>query len=116
MDRQNIGKIGEHYAQQYLIDRGYMIIAINQQFNQNKKKLGEIDIIASLNNITYLFEVKTRKSNTFGPASEAITNNKLKTLYNITEFLASSYSCIKLQLIAIEMTNNKPQIQIIDLH
>ena len=107
MDIQSIGKKGEQYAQEYLINNGYTILATNQQFNLNKKKLGEIDIIARLGDVTYIFEIKTRSSIKFGNAVESLTAKKINTLYTITEFLSNKYSLIKLQLIAIQFTKTK---------
>jgi putative endonuclease len=116
MDIKSIGKIGENYAKEYLINNGYRIIATNQQFNINKKKLGEIDIIAQLDNVTYIFEVKTRRGTKFGLATESVTAQKLQTLYIITEFLAPKYTIIRLQLIAIQLNNDLFEISINDLY
>jgi Holliday junction resolvase-like predicted endonuclease len=116
MDVKSIGKIGENYAKEFLTQNGYKILATNQQFNINKKKLGEIDIIAQLDNVTYIFEVKTRRDTKFGLATESVTAQKLQTLYTITEFLAAKYEIIRLQLIAIQVYNAFFEISINDLY
>jgi putative endonuclease len=116
MDVKSIGKIGENYAKEFLTQNGYKILATNQQFNINKKKLGEIDIIAQLDNVTYIFEVKTRRGTKFGLATESVTAQKLQTLYTITEFLAAKYEIISLQLIAIQVYNTFFEISINDLY
>jgi putative endonuclease len=115
MDSKQLGRLGEEYAAQYLIENDYIILSKNQQFNSNHKKLGEIDIIASKNNITFIFEVKTRRSTKFGKANQSITPQKLETLYTITEFLSTKYHCTKIQLIAIDMINNQFNLVIYDL-
>jgi putative endonuclease len=115
MDRSKLGRLGEEFAIQYLIDNGYTILSRNQQFNSNHKKLGEIDIIASMYNITYIFEVKTRKSTKYGKAAQSITPKKLETLYIITEFLARSYGSLKIQLIAIDINHSNYDLSIMDL-
>jgi putative endonuclease len=115
MDSIKLGRLGEEFAIKYLIDNGYFILSHNQQFNSNHKKLGEIDIIASKDNITYVFEVKTRRSAKYGSAILSITPKKLQTLYTITEFLSTKYNCIKLQLIAIDVKNNQFNLTLIDL-
>jgi putative endonuclease len=115
MDSIKLGRHGEEFAVQYLIDNGYTILSRNQQFNSNHKKLGEIDIIASKDNITYIFEVKTRRSTKYGNAIQTIPPKKLQTLYTITEFLSTKYNCIKLQLIAIDVCNNQFNLSLIDL-
>ena len=115
MDSIKLGRLGEEFAIKYLIDNGYFILSRNQQFNTNHKKLGEIDIIASKDNITYVFEVKTRRSAKYGKAIQSITPKKLQTLYTITEFLSTKYNCIKLQLIAIDVNNNQFNLTLNDL-
>lgn len=115
MDFQSLGKKGEQYAKEYLIANGYTILATNQQFNLNKKKLGEIDIIAKLGQVTYIFEIKTRRSDKYGSANESLTTKKINTLYTITEFLSNKYSLMKLQLIAIQITKTRVNIEIHDI-
>ena len=115
MDNKSLGKKGEEYAKDYLINKGYTILATNQQFNQNKKKIGEIDIIAQLGQVTYVFEIKTRSSVKCGNAIESLTTKKINTLYSIVEFLSNKYTLIKLQLIAIQIKKNEVKIDIIDI-
>ena len=50
----NTGKIGERIAADYLLTKGYKIIGRNY-----RKKVGEIDIIASKRGVIYFVEVKT---------------------------------------------------------
>lgn len=53
-EKQKIGRLGEHIAQKYLQNKGFMIIGQNYL-----KKCGEIDIIAQKGDITHFIEVKT---------------------------------------------------------
>lgn len=73
-DNRKIGKLGEDYAEEYLIKNGYKIIDRNKHFS----KRCEIDIIAQDKNTIVFVEVKTRKNNVCGSPLEAIT----KTKYN----------------------------------
>lgn len=68
---QRVGKFGEELARSYLVRHGYKIIDYNV-----KTSYQEIDIIAKLNDILVFVEVKTRTSDKFGRADEAVTSVK----------------------------------------
>ena len=74
------GNYGEIQASNYLVKKGYTIIAKNYY-----GKHGEIDIIAvTPDNTTVVFvEVKTRKSKLFGYAAEAI--DKIQSIIKTAE-------------------------------
>lgn len=65
-----LGKWGEGVAQEFLISRGYSILATNHRVNGI-----EIDIIAQLGSSIAFVEVKTRRSPIADPL-EAITPQK----------------------------------------
>jgi len=70
------GKYGEDLAVNYLIKKGYKIIERNYRFS----RYGEVDIIAldpAFGGTLSFIEVKSRSSNAFGTAFEAITPLKL---------------------------------------
>lgn len=69
--KQEIGKLGEDIATNYLIEKGYIILDRNFECRQ-----GEIDIIAKDEKEIVFIEVKTRTSNKYGTPSEAV--NKIK--------------------------------------
>lgn len=79
--RSEIGKFGEDFACEYLIEKGYKIIERNF-----RKPYGEIDIIVMAPDKTLVFiEVKTvrgvkRETNETISAEEQLTNAKLKKL------------------------------------
>ncbi len=69
--RLYLGKRGEDIAAEYLLSKGFHLVARN--FRQ---KSGEIDIICK-DGDTYVFvEVKTRQSREFGHPIEAVTRRK----------------------------------------
>ena len=68
---KEIGKIGENKAKNYLLRRGYEIIAQNYNI-----KGGEIDIIAKKDGYICFVEVKTRTTDEFGSPSEAVNYQK----------------------------------------
>ena len=78
MNNREFGNRGEDFACEYLIKNGYEILERNKHFS----KLCEIDIIAKFKNKIVFVEVKTRKTDAFGAAMEAITRvkyNNIKT-------------------------------------
>ena len=68
---QEIGKLGEDIAVNYLKQKGYKILDRNFECRQ-----GELDIIALDKKEIVFIEVKTRTSNRYGLPSEAV--NKIK--------------------------------------
>lgn len=71
--KQEIGKLGEDTATNYLIEKGYIILDRNFECRQ-----GEIDIIAKDKEEIVFVEVKTRTSNKYGTPSEAVNRIKQK--------------------------------------
>jgi putative endonuclease len=72
---------GEDMATSFLKQKGYTIIERNF-----RKSYGEIDIIAVNRGILVFVEVKTRKSEKFGTALEAITPWKLREIVLTAQF------------------------------
>ncbi len=54
MNNQSLGKKGEEFASNYLISKGYRILDKNY-----RTSIGEIDIVAEINGILCIVEVKT---------------------------------------------------------
>jgi putative endonuclease len=76
----NIGKIGEEIAVQYLAKNGYIILEKNF-----KVAFGEIDIIVEKNNCICFVEVKSRKSEKYGLPEEAITQFKKNKIIKVAQ-------------------------------
>ena len=76
---KSIGDYFEKKAVDYLLDHSFKII----QTNYYAKKLGEIDIIATKNNIYHFIEVKSGES---FEAVYNITPSKLHKLYRSIDF------------------------------
>jgi len=81
---QRIGKWGEEAAAEFLVQRGYVIIA--QNF---RTPYGEIDIVARQGDITIFLEVKTRTSNTMGLPEASITPRKRQHMISAAEYYAA---------------------------
>lgn len=93
MQRKKLGYLGEDMAKEFLKNAGYTIICQNYTVRG-----GEIDIVAKDGNTIIFAEVKTRKNDLFGKASEAVDSKKIshmctaakRFLYENKEFENSS--------------------------
>lgn len=72
MNNQQLGKLGEDTAQQYLLHKGYRILCRNYRC-----RAGEIDIVASKGDTLHFIEVKARQGDLFGHPADSITRKKL---------------------------------------
>jgi putative endonuclease len=75
-----IGKAGEEAALEYLLQQGYHVLERNYRC-----RFGEIDLIAQDGNTLAFIEVKTRRSQRFGPAAAAITYEKQRHLVKASQ-------------------------------
>lgn len=73
-----LGKTGESRAKKFLKKNKYKILHTNY-----KNVLGEIDIVAKQKNVLIFVEVKTRTSQKFGRASEAVGPRKQKKIRDV---------------------------------
>ena len=80
---QRIGRWGEQAATEFLIQRGYVIVAQNV-----RTPYGEIDVIARQGEMTIFIEVKTRTSNRMGLPEESITPRKRQHMISAAEYYA----------------------------
>ena len=81
------GAVGEQIAKEYLIQKGYVIIASNWRA-QHK----EIDIIAKHMDVLVFVEVKTRRSTKFGYPEEAVTAKKWELLFLAAQAFIEQYT------------------------
>ena len=79
--KQEIGKLGEDIATNYLKQKGYKILDRNFESRQ-----GEIDIIAIDKKEIVFIEVKTRTSNKYGTPSEAVNKIKQKHMLQTIKY------------------------------
>lgn len=97
------GKEGEEMAENYLRKQGYKIIEMNHQ-----TKFGELDIIATKNNILVFVEVKFKQTEDYGTPEEMIRKNKLMQVQRIAEMyllnnpdIAKNYDSYQIDAICI---------------
>lgn len=76
-NHNDLGKLGEERALQYLQDKGYKV----RDVNWSTGKL-ELDIVAEKDGWLVVVEVKTRSTETFEHPKDAITMRKIKNLVN----------------------------------
>ncbi|WP_311482085.1 YraN family protein [uncultured Anaerococcus sp.] len=92
--KRQVGDFGEEITAEYLERNGYRILGRNYS-----KPFGEIDIIATKDDLISFVEVKTRKSDAFAYAAEAVDFYKQQRIKrasqaylvenNMTDFLMS---------------------------
>ena len=94
------GVVGEQLATDYLIQKGYSVLARNYRI-----KGGEIDIIAQKGGDIVFVEVKLRASNRYGYPEEAVSYTKQKRVAKAIKFFLHTtrvrYSCVRFDIIAI---------------
>lgn len=70
-----LGKKGEQLAVDFLIKNGYVIMARNYRFDK-----AEVDIIAQIENILAVVEVKTRSTIDFGNPQDFVKPKQIQRL------------------------------------
>jgi putative endonuclease len=89
MNKRDIGKLGEKYAEKLLISQGYRII--NKNF---RSRFGEIDLVAfdyATKEIAFV-EVKTRTSDFFGEPQDAVNHSKKRKILKTALYFLNSPS------------------------
>jgi putative endonuclease len=74
-EHNELGKLGEDLAVEYLRENGYTILETNWTFQK-----AEIDIIAQIENTLAIVEVKTRSSLDFGLPQDFVKPKKIQLL------------------------------------
>ena len=82
------GDRGEAMAAEYLRENGYELLA-----SQFRCRFGEIDLIARRGDILCFVEVKLRKNDRFGAASDAVTAVKQEKLRKAAASWLASHEC-----------------------
>ena len=80
-DHNDFGKLAEDLAAEFLVKKGYKILARNFHF----QKL-EIDIVAEFNEMIIVAEVKARSYTTVIEPQEAVTKGKIKSIVSCADF------------------------------
>ncbi len=103
-----LGKIGEQIAVDFLIKKGYTIKERNWHF-----KKAEIDIIAQLENILIAVEVKTRSTDVFGDPQEFIKPKQKNLLITaMNEYVISEDLDVDVRFDVIGIIKNQKETKI----
>lgn len=108
MENLEKGKKGEKLAKEYLLNKGYSIIAENWRSGRS-----EIDIIAKIENTLVFAEVKTRSTDYFGHPEESIGKQKKKILQRGANNFLEDYAFeveVRFDVISIIITNTQRKI------
>ena len=103
-----LGKIGEQLATDYLLRNGFTVLERNFVYEK-----AEIDIIAEKDDFIIVVEVKTRNSAFFGDPQDFVTKDKIKLLVKAAnEFLISNNIEKEVRFDIISVLKNKQIEQI----
>ena len=95
-----VGDLGERAAADYLQEAGYEILK-----RKYRLKIGEIDIIAKINNTLVFVEVKTRSNSRYGFPAEAVTYRKQQKIINMAQcylnYINSTTACCRFDVIEV---------------
>lgn len=71
----DLGKWGEHKAEEFLRTRGYRMVERNWRYGHR-----DIDIVAAKDDVLVIVEVKTRRNNLFTEPEDAVDWQKIRSL------------------------------------
>ena len=98
-----LGKIGEKIAVDFLIKNGYEIREKNWYFQK-----AEIDIISQKKDTLVCVEVKTRSSDFFGDPQDFVTPKKIKLLVKaMNQYVESNDLDVEVRFDVIAIIHNK---------
>ncbi|MEM7332848.1 MAG: YraN family protein [Chloroflexota bacterium] len=99
--RKKLGAWGESVAAHHLEAHGYNIVERNWRC-----RLGEIDLIAKLDQVYAFVEVKTRRGSAMGSPEEGLTAVKSKKLLELASFYIAEHDLDvdwQIDLVAVEL-------------
>ena len=111
-EHNDLGKLGEKLAVDFLQKNGYEILETNWVFQK-----AEIDIIAKKENILAVVEVKTRSSIDFGLPQDFVKPKKIQLLLKaVNEYVISNdlEVDVRFDIIAIHKDGNEFKIEHIE--
>jgi len=102
-NHNDLGKLGEELAVDYLQKNGYEILDINWRFQK-----AEVDIIAQKENVLAVVEVKTRSSLDFGLPQDFVKPKKIQLLVKaINEYVVNNNLEVTVRFDVIAIHKNK---------
>ena len=106
-----LGRKGENLAAEYLAERGFSIIAKNV-----RTPYGELDLIGLQSGALVIFEVKTRRTDTYGFPEDAVSATKRAHLIDSAQAFIQDHPELpgnwRIDVIAINLRPGlKPEIE-----
>lgn len=111
-EHNDFGKLAEDLAVSFLENKGYQIITRNFRYQK-----AEIDIIAKVENLIVIVEVKARKSDAFISPQEAVNKNKIRLIISATDYYLQEndeLSEVRFDIITITKNGKEFNIQHIE--
>ncbi len=103
-----LGKLGEELAVNYLQKNGYSILETNWTFQK-----AEIDIIAQKENVLAIVEVKTRSSIEFGLPQDFVKPKKIQLLVKaVNEYVISNDLDVEVRFDIIAISKKESDFKI----
>ncbi len=98
MSTRSEGSAAESQAEQFLLGLGWRIFGRNLHYG-----MGEIDILAAIDEWVVVVEVKAKKTYRYGSAAEMITPSKMRTLRRLAQIIEKEYNKpIRIDVITID--------------
>lgn len=98
-----LGKVGEDLAVEFLLKKGYKIVARNFVFQK-----AEVDIIARKDNTLAIIEVKTRSTPDFGNPQEFLKARQIQRLIKAVDYFVTDHEMeveVRFDIVAIIKNN-----------
>lgn len=105
----DLGKLGEAIAAEYLAKNGYKIRHTNWHFGHK-----ELDIVATLNNTLVIVEVKSRWTSYWEEPKEAVRRKKQKFIIDAAEAYVQNYNLdmdVQFDIISILFQGKKHELE-----
>ena len=111
-DSYNRGISGEGMAVEYLISKGYRILAQNFRYLK-----GEVDILVQKDNCLAAVEVKTRSTSDFGAPEEFLKPAQIQRIIKTVDYFVTSRDLeveVRFDIIAIVLTDQGSELEHIE--
>ncbi len=106
LENQKFGRWGEETASEYLQEQGVDMLAANV-----RTEYGEIDLLGQQDGVLIFFEVKTRRTRTFGYPEQSVDFRKQEHMRNAAQDYMQNHPEIisdwRIDVIAVEKQANK---------
>ncbi len=98
-----LGKLGEKLAEAFLLKKGYDILERNYRYDR-----AEIDLLAMIDEVLVVVEVKTRSTSDFGLPHEFISKKKIRLLVKaVDHYLIENQLDVEVRFDAISVLKGK---------